>query len=278
MSWRDVGTLDPSKRGVELVADIEEALQSIQAGNPGNTEPLATSPGQLWADTDEGYEKQRNQADDAWIYLWPIDSAPLAVVARLITAAGTTALDPYRDSFVLVDATVGNITIKLPDSALAPNKRISLARLDGSANTVTIEGFDGTQPIPPYVVTDLQLRTIGETVVLWNSEVYGPGWFVEVDGTRPVANHTVTGNIDSWEELVLVDTSGGVVTLTLPLPSNYWRRELIVKRIAGGNNAVVQPDGSHQIDSLGNGVGVTLAAVNDRIRLRSDGAQWWRVD
>lgn len=280
MAWRDTGSLDPSLRGTMLVESVQEALLSIEAGNPGETEPLTPREGMLWADTDSGFEKQRNLENTDWITLWPIGSAPMAVVPRLITATGTDdeyTVDPFHETFILVDTTLGPVTLTLPDCTVATNKRLSIVKVGSSANAVTVDAFAG-QSITGFVAEDLALRRNGEGVVLWNTPEYGESWHIEVDNTTPVHEHTLSGALSPIVELALVDTTAGIVTVTLPSPAVYRRRELVVKRTAGGNNAIVAPGGSFEIDNLGAGVAITLAAVNDRVRLRTDGTQWWRVD
>ncbi|QPJ64581.1 MAG: hypothetical protein G3M78_03890 [Candidatus Nitrohelix vancouverensis] len=51
-------------------------LDTLGACHRGSTEPLVTQASMFWADTTSGKFKQRNEADDAWIDLWDLGSAP----------------------------------------------------------------------------------------------------------------------------------------------------------------------------------------------------------
>lgn len=276
MAWRDLKTLDGALRGPLLVDAITEALLDIEAQSAGSTAPAAARPGQLWADLATGRERQRNQAGTAWMDLWAIDSRPFAVLPKV--ASADYEVNPLTDAYVIVDATAGPVTITLPDIDLVKRQRFVVLKGDATANVVTVVPKAGDYLVTS-TVPSLKLRRTGDYVSVWNdADSLGPVWMIEGDMAPSVRTLTASGNAQADDELVLLDATSGAVQYSLPTPYFWMRRELVVKKVAGANAATVYPGASRQIDDLGNGVAVTLAAINDRIRLRTDGAQWWRVD
>lgn len=94
------------------------------------------------------------------------------------------------------------------------------------------------------------------------------------------AGTTVLGN-DVGDVLVDPVAAGGAVVVQLPALTTWKRARITVKRTTGGGNTVtVTPPGGVQIDNLGAGVGIALAAINDRLQLMGGAttSQWWRVD
>ena len=80
------------------------------------------------------------------------------------------------------------------------------------------------------------------------------------------ANYTASDG-----EIVLVDASGGAVTITLPSPSNGAR--VRVKKIDSSNNTVtVQPSGSETIDGASSH---TISQQYETYEYVSDGTNWY---
>jgi len=276
MAWRNVKTIDAALRGPLLVEAIVEAMLDIESQSAGATAPAAPRAGQLWADSTSLRERQRNQANSGWMDLWALDSRPFAVLPRVVS--GNYTVDPLTDAYIIVDATAGPVTVTLPDIETVRRQRFVVVKGDATANQVTVAPFAGDYLIFTSVPS-LKLRRTGDYVSVWNDEdSLGPVWMLEGDMAPSVRTLTASGGAQADDELVLLDTTAAAVQYTLPTPYLWMRRELIVKFIAGANAATVYPGASRQIDNLGNGVAVTLVAINDRIRLRSDGTQWWRVD
>lgn len=95
---------------------------------------------------------------------------------------------------------------------------------------------------------------------------------------RPDWHRTITAVAYSMldtDRLLVVDSTAGVVTIILPAVAVAEPHLFGVKRIAGGNNVVVNPQATEQIDRGGAGVGVTLTATNQLVLLTSDRADWW---
>jgi hypothetical protein len=61
-------------------------------------------------------------------------------------------------------------------------------------------------------------------------------------GTAVVSHYTVRSD----DDYVLVDTTSGAVTITLP--STISRRKLTIIRTAGANNVTISPSGTDTID------------------------------
>jgi hypothetical protein len=128
-------------------------------------------------------------------------------------------------------------------------------------------------PEPPRDWDDRSRRYMEEytrTLILWinqlNTLAYEEAAFLS---TTTV---TVDYDIRLTDNLLLVDTTGGNVTLTLPDPAKTIGRRFTVKRISGGgNNAIVVPFASETID------GMSSVSFNVQWRsymFRSNGVDW----
>ncbi len=83
------------------------------------------------------------------------------------------------------------------------------------------------------------------------------------------ANYTVTTN----DLMVLVDTTLGPVTITLPTAVGIPGTAYMAKKITSDANPVfVVPTAGQRVDGQG---GYALRAVNDAIVVASDNANWW---
>lgn len=87
---------------------------------------------QAWFDILRQIETQANRVDDG--YLFPITS---------VTADYTATVN---DSFLPVNASGGAIIVTLKPAAEAEGKKITVKKIDSSANTVTIDG-NGSETI-----------------------------------------------------------------------------------------------------------------------------------
>lgn len=92
-----------------------------------------------------------------------------------VTAAGTTAI-PLGSKKVFVDATLGNVTLTLPDvSTLAANEsmRVEVVKIDASVNTVTVQSVVGGKLISGEAnqVIDQQYTTL-------NMDSFLTNWFL----------------------------------------------------------------------------------------------------
>lgn len=91
----------------------------------------------------------------------------------------------------------------------------------------------------------------------------------------PTGSRTVSANtaLTSADYAVLVDASGGAVTITLPAAATAENSIVITKIDASGNAVNVAPDGSDQINDAGSSVAVT-SQYTPRV-FNSDGTADW---
>ena len=74
------------------------------------------------------------------------------------------------------------------------------------------------------------------------------------------------------------DTSGGAITIDLPaIAAGNAGKEIRVKLKTAGNNLVLSPDGTNQVEAGGAGVDYTLTVQNTAITLVSDGSTNWEI-
>lgn len=98
--------------------------------------------------------------------------------------------------------------------------------------------------------------------------------YVSVNVRTVVAAHAIDPSTD---RIVLVDSTSGVIAVTLPSAVGLAGEWFLVKRIAGGNTVNVTPQAGEQIDSGGAGVAHALSSSMAFVRVVSDGAAWWIV-
>ena len=89
------------------------------------------------------------------------------------------------------------------------------------------------------------------------------------------ASSPVTGVIEYHYS---ADTSGGAITIDLPaIAVGNAGKEIRVKLKTAGNNLVLSPDGTDQVEAGGAGVDYTLTVQNSAITLVSDGSSNWEI-
>jgi len=100
----------------------------------------------------------------------------------------------------------------------------------------------------------------------------------ELRGGADVTNtSSVSGDATLTERdgLVVADTTGGVVTLTLPaIGGAPIGQTITVKRNGGNNDVVVNAASGDKIDG---GSSVTVGEAYNAVAIQSDGSQWWIV-
>ena len=77
--------------------------------------------------------------------------------------------------------------------------------------------------------------------------------------------------------VILADSTGGAVVVTLPPAATATNRIFTIKNIEDTGGVSVDPDGTEQLDRAGAGVATALTNVNDFISVISDGTEWWIV-
>lgn len=85
---------------------------------------------------------------------------------------------------------------------------------------------------------------------------------------------SATATVPQSASHVLVTTSGGSVTLTLPKAETMQGRVVVFKKLTAANTLTLDGDGGELIDGA-----TTLAWTTQNLahRLLSDGTQWWTV-
>ena len=119
-----------------------------------------------------------------------------------------------------------------------------------------------------------QLIGFGECFVhIHPKEVLGFQDRLDLENATPITNVTTTTySPTDKDEILLVDTSAGNVTITLP-PANKGREFQVIK-VAGGNMVTVVPSPGESI--LGSTAGVVFSNIGTSIRLKSVlGTGYW---
>lgn len=121
------------------------------------------------------------------------------------------------------------------------------------------------------------LRSAGAGAPVWSSVIGSTSAITEYQGGARVPERTLSANttLDAQDEVVFVNTTSGVVTLTLPAGASG--RVLAIQRIAGANNVVVNRAGGDTIRAASTG-GLTSWTISDDARhgliFRSANTEW----
>jgi len=204
------------------------------------------------------------------------------LLARTVT--GTGALVGADGTVVLDTATGGvpyNMALPDPASAAVKGRRINLIALseDINTNAVTLTRF-GSETISGVAADYVLDLPYGHWVLVSD----GTDWHLLVAGHGRLARQALTGPtttaVSASAELVTVNTSGGVVTATLPAPGGVNKNRYIRFKDIGGflttNKLTLARNGG-----TGNIEGVTadfdFEADNGKLTIWSDGTDWWFV-
>ena len=87
----------------------------------------------------------------------------------------------------------------------------------------------------------------------------------------PVETLTASASVSPFSGLVLVDTTSGSVTVSLPPAANCKGQVLHIKKLVAANTMTIDPDGTETIDGA-----ATVASTTQYISytIISDGAGW----
>ena len=162
-----------------------------------------------------------------------------------VNDAGTTR-EGLRINGAVPEVVVNESSDSLVDFRVESNNNTHMLFVDGSADAV---GVDTSTP-----GSGLHVNSSLATAIAAKSSDY-----------------TLTGG----DHTILVDCSGGNVTLTLPTAVGCAGRMYIIKRIDGTNNAAnINSDGSEEIE--GSTSPASVAAMSS-IMIQSDNSGWWKV-
>jgi len=94
------------------------------------------------------------------------------------------------------------------------------------------------------------------------------------DAVSALSTRTLTGDttLAATDHVVLVDASGGDVTLTLPLAASRLSEFCIKKIDSSGNTVTIDGNGGETIDGSTTFV---LTEQYDALRIFSDATEWW---
>jgi hypothetical protein len=145
------------------------------------------------------------------------------------------------------------ITLKGPPHSAAASYTLTFPNTDGTADQV--------------------LKTDGSGNLDWVDQASGGGGFTYTAITS--ASSPVSGAASTHYS---ADTSGGAITINLPALSGVTAgTEIRVKLKTAGNNLILSPDGTEQVDLGGAGTDYTLTVQNQAVTLVSDGSSNWEV-
>jgi len=128
---------------------------------------------------------------------------------------------------------------------------------------------------PGTVMTVAWLDSMNVTGVALGEVVdsASPAWCGGAAGAK-VLTSAADLVLSTLHDVVLLDTFGGNVTATLPPAAGYAGYRFTVKKITGGNNAIIDGDGVETIDGGGN---ITWALQWEVHTVISDGTSWYEV-
>lgn len=92
---------------------------------------------------------------------------------------------------------------------------------------------------------------------------------VSVVSNRSFANKTATFIPDADNQLVLFDSTGGAIDVTLPAAASFPGKVFAFKKIAGTNDVRVLPPGGQEIDAM------SWAYITATRIFISNGVQWY---
>ena len=145
------------------------------------------------------------------------------------------------------------ITLKGPPHSAAATYTLTFPDNDGDADQV--------------------LKTDGSGNLSWVDQASGGGGFTYSAITS--ASSPVSGAVEYHYS---ANTSGGAITIDLPaIAAGNAGKEIRVKLKTAGNNLVLSPNGTNQVEAGGAGVDYTLTVQNTAVTLVSDGSSNWEI-
>lgn len=216
---------------------------------------------------------------------WAI--APLALNSSTVTGilpnANTTATASNTlSSIVLRDGSgnfsAGTITATLTGSATSFSGSL-VGDVTGTQGATVVSSVGGSTAANVHSAelaanAASSSLTAGSGVIVSrtsNNNFTSPG-LVSGSIVSKTANYTILAQ----DSLVLVSTSGGAFTLTLPNPNTY--KTIKIKDIGGAlgtNNLTLARFGSEQIE--GSAASYVMSANFGNYEFQSDGTNWWKV-
>lgn len=122
---------------------------------------------------------------------------------RIITANDTATLD---DEFILVNCTSGNITLGLPDATLCAGKSLTIGKIDGTTNTITLDP-SSTQTINSLSTLVIKKNRANVTII---SD--GSNWRINSQNISPTYAQSSSCGADTTTSSSYVDIANLSVT------------------------------------------------------------------
>ncbi len=189
---------------------------------------------------------------------------------EFIDTPGTTAID-LSHTVHLVNATGGAITITLPAAPDAVAAEVTIKKVDGTGNIVTVNEDGGDGPD-------------GNTLLLGGPNDYatmisnGVGWYIKASnrlaGNTRFIDTSGTVDIDMAVDTYLVSSNSGALTTRLP-PADAAEavgRTVTIKKTDASSNVVSVTEQGGSGPDLST---QTLTGQFDAITVVSNGAQWY---
>jgi len=125
-------------------------------------------------------------------------------------------------------------------------------------------------PEPPQEWTTLWMRDFIRVLYNWMTLLTSET--VEESGATAFSTVTVSTTLGPVDGFVLVDTTAGNITITLPDATTVLGREFTVKRSTAGANTLTVATVSGNIDG---GSTALIPAQYTALRFKSDGTDYW---
>lgn len=146
--------------GLDMVNDANAAMDTIETGRSGNSDPGAIGAFRIWNDTTTGYRKIRNAANNAWVTIGALaDLGIQSGIQNVCVAAGTA--DVLTGAF-------NPAIITLPSTGLRLRVRATLA------NATTTPTFQADATTAYTIVK-------GNNLPLAVGDIAGAGMWLDLD-------------------------------------------------------------------------------------------------
>lgn len=93
--------------------------------------------------------------------------------------------------------------------------------------------------------------------------------------TANVRTVTASDDIELTDGVILADSSGGAVVMTLPLAADAVNKIFTVKNVEDTGGVSIDGNGAEEID--GSAVALDITNLYDSVTVISDGTAWWII-
>jgi hypothetical protein len=187
--------------------------------------------------------------------------------------ATTTLSDPANTAAVIVDDN-GNLGSVSVSTLVGPTGATGAAGANGSTGAVGPVGPQGPAGATGATGAQGLAGAAGAQGPQGLAGPQGPTGPTAPIGVFPVV--TVTGNVTltANNTVVLVDSTSGNSTVTLPDATANTGRYYVIKRTVAANNVIIQPQSGQTIEGVSN---VTLTGAGSTDTIISNGTRWLRI-